>query len=250
MPTIDLNADLGEECGDDVAMLDLISSANVACGMHAGNLAVMLDVIDAGMIRGVRLGAHPSYPDRPSFGRRSMGDDLSVERFNQVISAQLKTFNALAHYTAYIKPHGALYNDAATSPLVAALLCDLAWNTPIMHMPGSLIHQRAVQNGQPFIAEVFADRAYMPDGTLAPRSMSGAVLHDPAVIAERVVCMVTEQTVVTIDGSVVEFEAVDSVCVHGDTPGAVAIAMAVREAVEGAGFVVEAPSPRTSGSNR
>jgi 5-oxoprolinase (ATP-hydrolysing) subunit A len=236
--TIDLNADLGEECGDDAAMLDIVSSANIACGMHAGNLAEMMKVIALARSKGVRVGAHPSYPDRENFGRVSMAHDLDDHEFSQMLLAQLEVFNRLATYTTYIKPHGALYNDAAQHAGIAARLCQSSWRVPVMHMPGSLVHQYATENGHPFIAEVFADRAYAADGTLASRSIEGSVLHEAEEIAERVVRMVTQRTVEAIDGSVYEFSAVDSVCIHGDTPGSVAIARSVRAALVDAGVQI------------
>lgn len=245
MLSVDLNADLGEECGDDAAMLDIVTSANLACGMHAGNLVEMIKVIDVARRNGVRVGAHPSYPDRANFGRVSMVHDLDDHTFSQMLSAQLGAFTQLASYMPYVKPHGALYNDAAVHLGVAQRIVQAAWKAPVMHMPGSLVHQYAVENNHPFIAEVFADRAYTAEGTLVPRNIDGAVLHDASQIAERVVRMVTDRTVETIDGSVFEFSAVDSVCVHGDTPGAVAIARSVRENLEAAGVTVQSTPPST-----
>lgn len=243
MTTVDLNADLGEERGDDNAMLDIVTSANIACGMHAGNLAEMTKVIDLARSKGVRVGAHPSYPDRENFGRVSMHPDLDDYKFDRMMRTQTSAFVAAADWMGYLKPHGALYNDAATIPWVTYRVARWALNhrAPVMGMPGSLIEPLAIEEGFGFIAEVFADRAYQADGTLVPRSAHGSVLHDPDEIAARVKRMVLDHTVETIDGTVYKFSAVDSVCVHGDTPGAVTIARTVRETLEAAGVTIFAP---------
>lgn len=258
MLSVDLNADIAEECGDDAAMLEIVTSANLACGMHAGNLAEMLRWLTVSAEKGIRVGAHPSYPDRANFGRISMAHLVGSPLFETTMKAQLDAFSMLQHLThrrtdaaaldghtmPYLKAHGALYNDAALDADIARRLVTVAKSHggAVMHQPGTWVQHYAEENSVPFIAEVFADRAYQPDGTLAPRSLNGAVLHDANFIAERVVRMVTNQSVVAIDGSVHQFAAVDSVCVHGDTPGAVQIAHTVRRALESAGITVAAPA--------
>lgn len=240
MTTVDLNADLGEECGDDAAMLTIVSSANIACGMHAGNLAEMVRVLALADATGVQVGAHPSYPDRANFGRVSMAEEIDDHQFTRMLRAQLGAFQSLHDgWMPYVKAHGALYNDASVIPGVAhRLVTAVERGTAIMHQPNTWVHHYAEERHVPFIAEVFADRGYLSDGTLVPRQRDGAVLHDPEVIAERVVRMVTQHTVEAIDGTVHEFSHVDSVCVHGDTPGAVLIARTVRAALESAGVTV------------
>lgn len=253
MLTIDLNADLGEDQGDDTSMLDVVSSANLACGMHAGNLAVMAETIAAAWNRDVRVGAHPSWPDRTNFGRTSMAATITENQFAATLRAQLDAFSALSGgNTPYIKAHGALYNDAATNASVARRLVMAAKDrhAAVMHQPNTWVQHYAEERGVPFIAEVFADRAYLPDGRLAPRNMDGSVLHNPEQIAQRVVRMVTNGDVETIDGGVFAFADVHSVCVHGDTEGAVEIALAVRSALEDAGITISAtPASQTTAAN-
>jgi 5-oxoprolinase (ATP-hydrolysing) subunit A len=242
--TIDLNADLGEGAGDDDAMLEIVSSANLACGMHAGSLGEMWRLIRLAHENGVRIGAHISYPDRDNFGRVSMADSISTDDLTRALGAQLRSFQAVAGYTPYVKTHGALYNDAGSRELIARWVCAMTPHaSAIMHMPGSLVHDEAVSLGIPFIAEAFADRAYLPDGSLMPRSAPGSVLHDASQIADRALDMVYNRSVVAVDGSEVHLPALHSLCVHGDTPGAVQIARTVRSTLEGAGVTVEAPSP-------
>lgn len=241
--TVDLNADLGEECGDDAAMLEIVSSANIACGLHAGGPLTLARTVEAARAHGVVFGAHPSYPDRENFGRTSMA--MPSRALFDVLNYQLGAFAAVTEEPiAYIKAHGALYNDAARNHPVAErlVMASAARRTALMHQPGNTVHWLSTAAEVPFIAEVFADRAYKADGTLAPRSMEGAVLHDSGLIAERVVRMVGEGTVETIDGGEFAFADVHSVCVHGDTPGAVNIARTVRSALEAAGVTVAAPA--------
>lgn len=253
--TVDLNADLGEDCGDDDAMLAVLSSANISCGYHAGSLATLLTTLEAAVEAGVRIGAHPSYPDRENFGRTSMAHTVGTQAFTTALDAQLDSFAAVSRRVfaatdsawswaetsiAYIKAHGALYNDAARDPQVARALVMAAQarSCALMHQPDTLVQRYAQERGVVFIAEVFADRAYQADGTLVPRSQPGAVLHEPEEIAERVVRMVTQRTVIAVDGSVVSLPQVDSVCVHGDTPGALAIARTVHAALMDAGVQI------------
>lgn len=247
---MDLNADLGEECGDDSAMLSIVSSANIAAGGHAGGGQVLLDTVEAAAARGVRIGAHPSYPDRENFGRISLAIDKDPALFMETIIQQILDVEAAAerHNTriTHVKPHGALYNDAMVNEQVALLVARSVWHAsshfllprmpsvPVMGQPGSELEHVCRILGVPFIPEGFADRAYKADGTLVPRSEEGAVLHDLEAIANQVRQMAETGTVTTIDGSVIPMN-VSSICVHGDTPGAVAIAQTVKNIVKQAG---------------
>ena len=241
MAAIDLNADLGEGVGDDDAMLAVVTSANVACGGHAGDQRSMRDVTGMATARGVTIGAHPSYVDREGFGRRPMDPHPGALRAD--LQRQLVALEDAAGGTAirYLKPHGALYNrivaDEVQADVVARLAADAG--LPVLGLPGSAIERAADRLGVRFVAEAFADRGYLGDGSLAPRDHPGGVLHDPAVIAERVVRLALDGEVTDVDGGLVRIEAA-SVCVHGDTPGAVAIATAVRAALESAGVELRA----------
>ena len=246
MPAIDLNSDLGESwlpdiVGDDEAMLALVSSANLACGAHGGDPTTMAAVCRSAIARGVVIGAHPSYDDREGFGRRDIDVDprtLEAQLREQV--ARLVGVAASVGGTArYLKPHGALYNrivrDAERAEVVAGVAA--AVGLPVMGMPGSAIERAARAAGIRFMTEAFVDRAYRPDGSLVPRSEPGAVLHDISAVAARAVRLAVDGTVIAVDGSVVRVEA-ESLCVHGDTPGAVAMAGTVRAALADAGVDV------------
>ena len=241
---IDLNADLGEgygvwALGDDDALLDVVTSANVACGFHAGDPATMLRTVVAAHERGVRIGAQVSYPDLVGFGRRRM--DVDTETLAADVLYQLGALQAICRSigaeVSYLKPHGALYNrivgDEQQARAVVNAMTRSPEQIPLMVLPGSTAAQVATELGVPTIAEGYADRAYTGTGALVPRSEPGAVLHDPDVVAARVVRLVTEQRVTAVDGSELDV-SVDSVCLHGDTPGAVAIARAVHAALTAA----------------
>ncbi len=246
MPAIDLNADLGESwlptvVGDDEAMLAVVTSANLACGAHGGDPVTMATAIREALARGVVIGAHPSYDDREGFGRRDVEvDAVTLERQLREQVERLAAAAADAGATlAHLKPHGALYNrivrDAERAEVVARVAAASA--LPVLGMPGSAIERACREAGIPFVAEAFADRAYRPDGSLAPRSRPGAVLHDPELVAARAVRLAVAGEVEAVDGSIVRVAA-ESLCVHGDTPGAAALARAVREALERAGVSV------------
>lgn len=240
MAAIDLNADLGEGVGDDDAMLAVVTSANVACGGHAGDDRSMRDVSRMATARGVTIGAHPSYPDREGFGRRPMDPDPVTLRAD--LELQVAALDGAAGGSIrYLKPHGALYNrivaDEVQADVVARVAADAG--LPVLGLPGSAIERAADRLGVRFVAEAFADRGYLADGSLAPRDHPAGVLHDPAAIAERVVRLALDGEVIDVDGGLVRVEAA-SVCVHGDTPGAVAIATAVRAALESAGVHLRA----------
>lgn len=243
--SIDLNADLGETTGgnpvsDDAAMLSVVSSANVACGFHAGDPLAISQTVGAAAKNGVVIGAHVGYNDLQGFGRRFI--DYDPAELAAEILYQIGALEALAQSqgtkVSYVKPHGALYNTIVHNEVQAkAVIVGMTAfrrDLPIMLLPGSVAEKYAKQAGVRVIHEVFADRAYNPDGTLVSRRQPGAVIHDPHVVAERVVRMATEGTIQAIDGSVFS-TAADSVCVHGDSPGAIAMARAISDELQGRG---------------
>lgn len=241
---IDLNADLGEGMGDDDAMLDIVSSANVACGGHAGDEASMRAVCEAAVARGVRIGAHVSYPDRVGFGRLEL--DLDGGTLLALLRSQLDALSTAAlaagGRVTFVKPHGALYHRVTRDAEHADAVVTLAREAglAVVGLPGTLVLRRAASAWLRTVPEAFADRAYLPDGGLVPRSEPGAVLHEEQQIAARMVGLVRHGTVTAIDGSTVAVHA-ESICVHSDTPGAVAIARAVRDALVAAGVEIAAP---------
>lgn len=248
MKTIDLNSDLGESygawrMGDDAAMLEVVSSANVACGFHAGDPAGILRTVKAATERGVAIGAHVSYPDLAGFGRRDM--DIAPADLTADVVYQIGALSGLAAAAGskvrYVKPHGALYNriavDAVQGAAVIAALKSVDPTLVLMGLAGAPILDQARAAGLTVVAEAYADRAYTPAGHLVPRREAGAVLHDASLIAARMVRLATEGVVEAIDGSVIRIDA-QSICVHGDSPGAVAIAREVRGRLEAAGIAV------------
>ena len=250
MAGIDLNADLGEgfgvwQLGDDDAMLGIVTSANVACGFHAGDPAGLLRVCRSAAERGERIGAQVSYRDLAGFGRRFI--DIAAEDLVADVVYQIGALQAIAAASgttvSYVKPHGALYNTIVTDREQAAAVVEAVHlvdaTLPVLGMAGSAFFDEANRRGLRTVAEAFADRAYRPDGRLVSRREPGAVLQDPAAIAERVATMVTSGQVTAIDGSRIKV-SVESVCVHGDSPGAVQIATAVRDRLKAAGADVRA----------
>jgi len=237
--SVDLNADLGEgfgvwELGDDAAMLDIVTSANLACGFHAGDPAGLLRACRAAAERSVRIGAQVSYRDLAGFGRRFI--DVAPAELTAEVIYQIGALQALARVAGsdvvYVKPHGALYNTIVThreqARAVAEAVHAVDPGLPVLNLAGSVFFEEAQRLGLRTVTEAFADRAYRPDGTLVSRREEGAVLHDPGQIAERVATMVQRGQVMAVDGSTIDVH-VESVCVHGDSPGAVHIATAVRE---------------------
>ena len=242
MMTMDLNSDLGESfgawsMGDDAAMLDIVSSANVACGFHAGDPAGILKTLKEAKARNVVVGAHIAYPDLVGFGRRNMdigSSDLIASCIYQIGALQ-GLAQAAGTTVKYVKPHGALYNKIAqdkrqASDVITAMLA-LDKNLTLLALASSPLIQWARDAGLNVVAEAFADRAYTPQGELVSRTLPGAVLHDEALITERMLNLVREGTLQAIDGSTVRIEA-DSICVHGDSPGAVSIARNLRQRFE------------------
>ncbi|QCQ17067.1 5-oxoprolinase subunit PxpA [Microbacterium sp. RG1] len=250
MPSIDLNADLGETVegeptADDAAMFAVISSASIACGGHAGDPDAMRAAVALAAAGGVAVGAHPSYPDHDGFGRRAMR--IAPTRLRRELAAQLGALRSAGADIRYVKPHGALYHAAGSDPQtaaavvaeVAALADGLGRLVPVLGL-GDHLREAAADAGVPFFGEAFLDRGYLSDGSLVPRGAPGALLRDPDQVAARAVRLATAGEVVAVDGSVVRTEAV-SLCLHGDTPEAVEMAAAVRAALTAAGIEVRAP---------
>ncbi|MHA7601947.1 LamB/YcsF family protein [Alicycliphilus sp. T452] len=248
MTVIDLNSDLGESLGawtmgDDAAMLDIVSSANVACGFHAGDPAGILGTLGAAHARGVAVGAHVAYPDLVGFGRRAM--DVASSDLVAGVIYQIGALQGLAHAAGtrvtYVKPHGALYNtiahDERQARDVIAAIHAVDGSLALVALAGSPLVQWVQDAGLRVIAEAFADRAYTPQGTLVSRREKGAVLHDSALVAQRMLRLVREGVVEAVDGSLARVQA-QSICVHGDSAGAVEMARAVRMALESDGVVV------------
>ncbi|MCM2441785.1 LamB/YcsF family protein [Agrobacterium vitis] len=249
MAAIDLNSDLGESygawsMGDDAAMLAVVSSANIACGFHAGDPSGIWKTVKAAAENGVSIGAHVSYPDRVGFGRRDM-DVTSEELIADVIYqiGALKGMAAAANTrVTYVKPHGALYNrianDARQGQAVIDAVKAIDPSLVLMGLAGAPILNLARTSGLSTVAEAFADRAYTPEGQLVSRREAGAVLHDAEKIASRMVQLARQGTLEAIDGSVIKVEA-QSICVHGDSPGAVSIAQEIRRRFEAEGIAVQ-----------
>lgn len=248
---IDLNADLGESfghwiLGDDEAMLDVVSSANVACGFHAGDPATLVRSCAAAVARRVTIGAQVGYRDLPGFGRRFI--DVAPDDLYADVLYQLGALDGIARSVggevAYVKPHGALYNaivhhTAQAQAVVNAVAAygNRARPLPILGLPGSEVLRLAQVAGLRTVAEAFADRAYTAEATLVSRREVGSVLHDPDEVAQRVVGLITTGELTAIDGSTVQVVA-DSVCIHGDSPDAVGMAVAVRTALTDAGIEI------------
>lgn len=250
MCSIDLNSDLGESfgawaMGDDATMLGIVTSANVACGFHAGDPAGILATLKAAAAQGVSVGAHVAYPDLAGFGRRNMdvaSADLVADIVYQI--GALQGLAAAAGTTVrYVKPHGALYNtiaqDARQARDVITAIQAIDPSLALVVLAGSPLAGWAEAAGLRVVAEAFADRGYTPQGTLVSRREPGAVLHDPERVARRMLRLVTEGVVEAVDGSLARVRA-DSICVHGDSPGAVAMAVEVRRTLEQAGVTLRA----------
>jgi UPF0271 protein len=253
--TIDLNADVGESfgrwrLGDDEALLDVVTSANVACGFHAGDPATLVSTCRAATARGVAIGAQVGYRDLAGFGRRFV--DVSAEDLYADVLYQLAALDGIARTVGsavtYVKPHGALYNavvhhEAQAAAIVRAVAA-YSPQLPVVGLPGSALLAAAEAAGMRSVREAFADRGYTAAGTLVPRSEPGAVLDDAPEVAARVLRLVLEGRVTATDGAEVDLEA-DSICVHGDSPGAVVMAQAVRDALsaKGVGLAAFAPPP-------
>jgi len=247
---VDLNADLGETVdgiatADDDAMFAVVSSANVACGGHAGDAVSMRASVETAARYGVAVGAHPSYDDRENFGR--VARSIEPAELRAIVAAQLSALAAAGADLRYVKPHGALYHAVTADPrqasAVAAAVADhsarLGRALPILGLAGA-IAEAAASAGLPFVHEAFLDRGYTAHGALVPRGEPGDLVHDLAAAADRAVRLVRDGEVEAVDGARVCVDAA-SLCLHGDTPAAVAMARAVRSALDGAGIEVRAP---------
>lgn len=232
MPTIDLNADLGEGAGFDAELMPLVTSANVCCGLHAGDPDTVWKTLELAKLHGVTVGAHPGYFDREHFGRRER--DATPQDVFRLCVYQLAAIRELAASLGvevrYIKPHGALYNQICRDGMLACALVEIGESVgdlPLVGLPGSELEEVTRDQGYPFVPEGFADRRYRPDGSLVPRSGPDAFVHDPDEAVRQVEWLIGEKGVRTI-------------CVHGDNPEAVAFTRAVREALLGRGFTLRA----------
>jgi UPF0271 protein len=245
---IDLNADVGESLGprpvgDDAALIPLVTSVNIACGFHAGDPRTIERTVALAVAAGAAIGAHPGYPDLEGFGRRDM--EMAPEDLEAAIIYQVGAVGAFARAAGaelrHVKAHGALYNRAATDPVVAAAAARAvrrcSADLVLVGLAGSALLGAGLDAGLRVAAEAFPDRAYEPDGTLRSRTLTGAVLTVSDAVAERAVRMARDGVVIAVDGSRVKLRA-DTLCLHGDTPGAVEHARAVRAALAAAGIEV------------
>jgi len=254
---IDLNSDLGESfghwrLGDDAALLRVVSSANVACGFHAGDPRVMRATVKAARAAGVAVGAHPGYPDRRGFGRVPMTLPPDVVRDDVLYQVGALAAIAAAEGVrlAHVKPHGALYGamaaDAAVALAVASAVAEADAELPLMVLAGSAAERTLEAAGVPLLREGFLDRAYLPNGSLAPRGTPGALHDDPDTVVAQALALALEGRVRATDGSELHL-SVESLCIHGDTPAAVAMARRVRAALEAAGVQVSSRGRRGAG---
>ena len=246
---IDLNGDVGEGLPgaagsiSDSTLMPHLTSANVACGFHAGNAGIMRDTVALALEHGVAVGAHPSFPDPEGFGRREL--QFSPADVEDFVSYQVGVLAAIAASQGvrlqHIKPHGALFNmavrDAALADAVARGAAVIDRDVILFGLPGSQLVEAGKRAGLRTASEGFADRAYMPDGTLVPRQRAGAVIRDAATVIPRAVRMARDRVVEAVDGATVPI-AVDTICVHGDTPGAADLAARIRSAMADAGIEV------------
>lgn len=248
MPAIDLNSDLGENVpdrivSDDASMLAIVTSANVSCGFHAGSPEGIRETAVAAVAHGVTIGAHPGYRDYRNFGRTAVQIDSATLQAH--VEYQLGALDGLARgaggAVAYVKPHGALYNtiarDERQAKDVVAAIRAIDPDLVLLGLAGGVVLDVAERAGLRVAAEAFADRAYQPDGQLVSRTQGGAVLHDPAAVAARMVRLAEEGVIRAVDGTDVRVEA-QSICVHGDSPGSVAMAAETRRLLEQAGVAI------------
>jgi UPF0271 protein len=253
---IDLNADLGEGCGSDAELLELVSSVNIACAWHAGSADDMLTVVRAALRRGIAIGAHPSYADREHFGRREL--QLPPDAVRAALLYQVGALAAIVRAEggelAHVKPHGALYNQAARDPglaqVIAAAVRDFDPRLKVMGLAGSVFVQAVRAQGLTALEEGFADRRYTADGALAPRGTPGAVLDDVDEVLRQVLSMVQAGSVIALEGSARRIH-IDTLCLHGDGPHALDFARAIRKRLREEGIEVRAPgTPNGAGPQR
>jgi len=246
--SVDLNSDLGEgfgawRMGDDALIMDHVTSVNIACGFHAGDPEIMIATVEEALQKGIALGAHPGYPDLAGFGRREMG--CTPEEIYSFCLYQVGALSAVAGSRGgrlrHVKAHGALYNrkagDEAAARAIVRAAGDLGQELIIVGPQGSCFEKVCLEEGLPFAAEAFADRAYTPEGTLVPRSVPGSVIEDPREAASRAVRLVLEGKVTALGGEDIPLRT-DTICLHGDTPGSAAMAALVRSSLEEAGVRV------------
>lgn len=247
MIEVDLNSDLGESfgawtMGDDGAMLDVVTSANIACGFHAGDPDTMLKTVENAKARGVAIGAHPGFHDLQGFGRRQV-QGLAAREIETLVAYQIGALQAVAtmagHRVTHVKAHGALSNmamvDTAMATSLARAVRAVDPSLVFVVIPLTALERAGEAANLPLAREIYADRAYEDDGTLVPRRKPGAVLHDPETVAARVLQMVEERAIVSVSGKRLAL-TIDTVCIHGDSPGAVAMARAVRRRLDEAGI--------------
>ena len=247
-PTVDLNADMGEsygawKMGDDAALLDIVTSANIACGFHAGDWDVMADTMQAAVARDVGIGAHPGFPDLHGFGRQRM--KMATSSLQNLVRYQVGAAQAMAKAAGgavrHLKLHGALANMASEDEAMARACYEAALSVApdiiIMVLAGTAQQRAASTLGCPVACEIFADRAYNDDATLVDRSLPGAVIHDPDLAGKRMADMVREGAILTQSGKRIETR-IDTICLHGDTPSAVRIAAEVRRALQDSGVAL------------
>lgn len=249
MTSIDMNADLGEGDDCDDELLGIVSSCNIACGGHAGDRNSMQSTVAAALRNGVAIGAHPSYPDREGFGRVSgfLSGDALYESLTEQVTALADIAAELGAQLRHVKPHGALYNDAvrsrALADIIARVTAEAHGSPAFMGMANSELQSAAERHAIEFIAEAFVDRAYEPDGTLVSRSEPGAVHTDLSVATTQAVGLAVSGRVTARNGTVIDVRA-DTLCIHGDTPGAAQAARAVRDVLESHGIEIHAPEKR------
>ena len=246
---IDLNADVGEAIGDDEGVVPLVSSANIACGFHAGNPGLMRTTAQLARRHGIAVGAHPGFHDLEGFGRREMR--VSTAEVENLVAYQIGALAGVAAAEgvrlSHVKPHGALYNmaarDGSMADAIARAVRAVDASLVLFGLSGSQLVAAGERAGLQVASEVFADRGYRPDGSLAVRGTPGAVMTEVASVAQRAVGMASGRGVTCVDGTEVPVKA-DTICIHGDTPGAAALARAVRDALTAAGIEVAAPMRR------
>lgn len=249
MACIDLNADLGEGAAFDAELMQIVSSANIACGAHAGDAESMVMAVRDAISNGVAVGAHPGYPDREGFGRESgfMTGDALYQSLTEQVTALADIAAELGARLAHVKPHGALYNDAVRDPdladIIARVIAEAPGEPAFMGMAGTELERAAEQHGLTFIAEAFVDRTYEPDGTLVSRKEPGAVHEDLAVVTTQAVRLAKNGETTARNGEIVKVRA-DTLCIHGDTPGAAEKARAVRDVLESHGVDIRAHALR------
>lgn len=245
--SIDLNADVGEGMGQDEDLLPLVTSANIACGIHAGDPATMSQTVELAKAHGVAVGAHPSYPDRAGFGRRAMV--LTEDEIEGCVSIQVRALAEIAALYGvslrHVKPHGAMYNVAAqdlkVANAIARAVAALDPSLVLVGLAGSELIEAGKRAGLRTASEVFADRGYRADGSLVPRGEPGDVLHDADAVVPRAVAMVRDGEVTAVDGARVALQ-VETLCVHGDTRNAAVLAARLKQGLLAAGISLSPPA--------